>query len=95
VTNAHISLKVGPEGIQDVAPPSVVVSFLTPDRAFDRDVIVNFCHFVHFFRDGEAAKEWISRHPGTFMLSLDDAFALGQMTNLRNFGHALELAAGP
>jgi alkylmercury lyase len=93
VTNGRISLQVGPDGIRDVTPPGVVVSFLTPDRTFDRDVIVNFCHFVHFFRETQAATQWTSRHPGTFLLSLDDAFALGQMTNSRNFGLALTRAA--
>ncbi len=94
VTKARISLEVGPEGIRNVAPPTVVVSFLTPDRAFDRNVIVNFCHFVHFFRDTEAAEVWLSSHPGTFLLSLDDAFALGQVTNARNFGQALGSVGG-
>ncbi|MDR7480573.1 MAG: organomercurial lyase [Armatimonadota bacterium] len=91
VTKARISLEVGPEGIRNVAPPTVVVSFLAPDRTFDRNVIVNFCHFVYFFRDTEAAEAWLSRHPGTFLLSLDEAFTLGQVTNARNFGHALGL----
>lgn len=89
VTKARISLQVGPEGIRNVVPPTVVVSFLTPDRTFDRNVIVNFCHFVHFFRDPKSAEFWISRHPGTFLLSMDEAFALGQVTNARNFGQAL------
>ncbi len=92
VTKVRISLEVGPEGVRNVTPPTVVVSFLTPDRTFDRDVIVNFCHFVHFFRNAEAAEVWLSRHPGTFLLSLDEAFVLGQMTNARNFGLALRPA---
>lgn len=89
VTKARISLEVGPEGIRNPVPPTVVVSFLKPDRTFDRNVIVNFCHFVHFFRDAKAAEAWVSRHPGTFLLSLDEAFALGRVTNARNFGRAL------
>ncbi len=89
VTNARISLEVGPQGVRNQVPSTIVVSFLTPDRPFDRNVIVNFCHFVHFFRDAKAAEVWISRHPGTFLLSLDEAFALGQVTNAQNFGQTL------
>jgi len=89
VTKAQIVLEVGPDGVRRVDPPTAVVSFLTPDRAFDRDVIANFCHFVHFFRSTEVAETWISRHAGTFLLSVDEAFALGQLTNARNFGDAL------
>ncbi|HET7853014.1 MAG TPA: organomercurial lyase [Candidatus Methylomirabilis sp.] len=91
VTGASISLVVGPTGVREVRPNTAVVSFLTPERTFDRNVIVNFCHFVHFFRDAEAAAQWIGQHPGTFLLSVDDAFTLGQLTNARNFGDALDV----
>ena len=89
VTKGQISLEVGPDGVKRVDPSTVVVSFLTPDRPFDRDVIANFCHFVHFFRSTDVAASWISRHTGTFLLSVDEAFALGQLTNARNFGESL------
>lgn len=92
VTKTPISLEVGPERVRQISPPTVVVSFLTPDRTFDRNVIVNFCHFVHFFRDVKAAEGWLSRHAGTFLLSLDEAFELGHLTNIRNFGLALQSA---
>jgi alkylmercury lyase len=93
VTKKQISLQVEADGVKRADPPTVVVSFLTPDRTFDRSVIVNFCHFVHFFRSAEDAAPWVSEHPGTSLLSLDEAFALGQLTNARNFGDELRLHA--
>src|SRR5438309_11063851 len=45
ITRTPIS--VAPDGVKHVRPESAVVSFLTPDRTFDCDVIVNFCNFVH------------------------------------------------
>ncbi len=92
ITHTPISLTVAPDRVKHVRPKSTVVSILTPDRTFDRDVIVNFCHFVHFFSSQEAGEAWIARHPGTFLLSVKDAFALGQLTNARNFGDALTTA---
>jgi alkylmercury lyase len=92
ITHTPISLTVAPDGVKHVSPESAVVSFLMPDRIFDRDVIVNFCHFVHFFSSQEAGEAWIAPHPGTFLLSVKDAFALGQLTNARNFGDALTTA---
>ncbi len=89
VTKERISLAVGPGGVQDASPPAAVVSFLTPRTSFDQDVIVNFCHFIHFFASEESGAKWVAAHPGTFLLSLDDAFALGRLTNRRNFGDAL------
>jgi alkylmercury lyase len=89
LTHSPISLTVAPDGIRHVEPKSTVVSFLTPERTFDRDVIANFCHFVHFFSSQDTGGTWTARHPGTFLLSVHDAFALGQLTNARNFGEAL------
>jgi len=95
VTKEQISMGVGPDGVTRVNPPAVVVSFLAPDRTFDRNVIVNFCHLVHFFRSADVAATWISQHTGTFLLSVDEAFALGRLTNSRNFGEALGMQVRP
>jgi alkylmercury lyase len=89
ITHAQIYLTVAPDGVQHIRPESTVVSMLTPDRTFDRDVIVNFCHFVHFFGSQEAGKAWTAQHPGTFLVSVDEAFALGRLMNVRNYGEAL------
>ena len=86
---APISLRIAPDRVERVDPAGAVVSFLAPERRFDRDVIRNFCHFVHFFRTAENGRTWTAAHPGTFLLSVEDAFALGRLTNARNFGDAL------
>ncbi|HKX17302.1 MAG TPA: organomercurial lyase [bacterium] len=86
---APISLRVGPDRVEHVDPAGTVLSFLAPERRLDRDVIRNFCHFVHFFGSAENGRTWTAAHPGTFLLSVEDAFALGRLTNARNFGGAL------
>jgi len=93
VTGIPISLKVAPDHVRGVQPAGTVVSFLAPNRAFDRNAITNFCHFVHFFGSEETGRTWTADHPGTFLLSLEDAFALGRLTNTRNFGDALGTAS--
>jgi alkylmercury lyase len=89
VTGTPISLRVAPNGVSGVHPASTVVSFLVPEREFDRSAITNFCHFVHFFGTDETGRAWSADHQGTFLLSIEDAFALGRLTNTRNFGDAL------
>jgi alkylmercury lyase len=84
VTKEKIALVVGPDGVKAVSPAATVVSFLTPDRPFDQNVIMSFCHFVHFFASPESAEKWTTEHPGTFLLSVDDAWALGRLTNQQN-----------
>ncbi len=89
VTKEKISLVVGPDGVEEISPATTVVSFLTPDRPFDQDIIMKFCHFIHFFASPETAAKWTTAHPGTFLLSVGDAYALGRLTNQRNGGDAL------
>jgi alkylmercury lyase len=84
-TGEMISLVVSPRGVVETSHRDAVVSFLTPDRDFDADVIQSFCHFVHFFASREAGETWTAEHPGTFLLPLDDAFELGRRVNALNF----------
>lgn len=88
-TRLPVTMTVTPDGVVELTPPTAVVSFLTPDRRFDQNVIDSFCHFVHFFQSPAAGEKWTARHPGTFLLSVDEAFTLGRLTNTRNFGEAL------
>ncbi len=85
LTKELVTLSVGPDVIHTASPAGIVVSFLSPERAFDADVITSFCHFVHFFVSEESGAQWTATHKGTFLLSLEEAFTLGQMTNARNF----------
>lgn len=85
VTKATISLVVHPDGVAQTSHSGAVVSFLLPSTDFDADVIQSFCHFVHFFASREAGESWTAEHPGTFLLSLGDAFELGRLVNARNF----------
>lgn len=84
-TKETISLVVRPDGVTETSHPQAAVSFLLPSTAFDADVIQTFCHFVHFFASREAGEAWSAEHPGTFLLSLEDAFELGRLVNARNF----------
>jgi alkylmercury lyase len=88
-TGREISLTVTPDGPADLAPPETVISFLVPETRFDANVIQSFCHFVHFFVSPAAVASWTAEHPGTFPLSVDDAYRLGKLTNRATFGAAL------
>jgi alkylmercury lyase len=88
-SDAEISLTVTPTGPTDLAPADTVVSFLLPETEFDAGVIQRFAHFVHFFASPEDSEQWTAGHPGTFVLSVDEAYRLGQLTNRAAFGAAL------
>jgi len=88
-TSETISLVVSPGDVVETSHPAAVVSFLVPNRDFDADVIQSFCHYVHLFASREAGEVWTAGHPGTFLLSLGEAFELGRLVNALNFPSAL------
>jgi alkylmercury lyase len=92
-SGTEIALTVTPTGPTDLEPAKAVVSMLLPVGAFDADVIKRFCHFVHFFASREDSAAWVAEHPSAFVLSVDDAYRLGQLTNRAVFGDALSAAA--
>ena len=88
-SGAEISMTVTPTGPADLTPSDTLVSFLLPRTEFDADIIQRFCHFVHFFASREDGARWTAEHPGTFLLTVEDAYRLGELTNRAAFGAAL------
>jgi alkylmercury lyase len=90
-----VRLTVAPEQIERVEPNDAVISFIRPDaRVFKSsaaNVMAGFCHFIFFFESRLSGDRWASKHPGTFLFSLDDAFALAKRLNANNFESQLVL----
>jgi alkylmercury lyase len=93
-TKSPVRLEVAPDGVKMVEPVATVVSFLLPDELrieqTAAETMKTFCHRVHFLASPAAGQAWTDRHPGTFVLSLEDAFALAQMLNSRRFPSVLQ-----
>lgn len=90
VTREPISYRIDGDGcVADVSHPSTVVSFRVPDGEWGDDVITTFCHFVLHFTERSTGERWTAAHPGTTLLTLDQASELG-----RRFAERI-LGAGP
>ncbi|MFQ5569520.1 MAG: organomercurial lyase [Rhodothermales bacterium] len=90
VTGEVIHLIVSAEGARSADGTDVYVSFLEPDEEkLAEDVIGSFCHYVFFFASLEEGEQWTAAHPGTYLLTLDQAFGLGQRKNRRQYPDAL------
>src|SRR2546425_8594090 len=78
----RVRLRVAPDGVERVQPPSAVMSFLLPSaQTFQADALkamAVFCHFIFFFPDSDSAAEWTKGHPDTTVISISDAFELGR-----------------
>ena len=91
VTGNRIQLTVAPEGIKELDPANIVMSFITPRAAKIREnVILNFCHYVHFFSSAEAGSKWTSDNEGTLILSIDEAYYLGRKKNETQYKDVLK-----
>lgn len=81
-TDAHTGDPVGfcitGDGVTDLSHPGLTLSFTLP-REWSDDVIANFCHLIHYFTSEASARAWTSTHPGTFVLSLEDAETLAEV----------------
>ena len=89
VTGEAITYRIGEDGaITGASHPDAVLSFLRPDRPWDDDVMTTFCHYVLHFTGPATAQRWTAGHPGTFVISLDQAAELARRHAARSFGIA-------
>lgn len=86
VTAADILLRVGPDQLEWVEPEGAVMSFVMPDHeSCCADLRGSFCNHVNFFASRQAGGRWLEQNTKAVILSLDDAFALGQIRNQATF----------
>jgi alkylmercury lyase len=82
VTGNPIRLTVSPDGVESVKPADVCVSFIKPEAAgMQQSIVKSFCHYVNFFSSESTGVQWVSANPGTFLLTMNQAFALGHRKN--------------
>lgn len=76
MTGMPISMTVGPDKLERVAPANPKVSLVMPGA--EADIRRSFCCHVLFFASGEAADRWASQHEEAEVVSVDDAFRIGR-----------------
>ena len=90
VTGEAITYRISGDGaITGASHPDAVLSFLRPDQPWNDDVITTFCHYVVQFTSPATAARWTAAHPGTFVISLDQAAELARRHAARIFAVAL------
>ena len=80
-----------PDGVESVEPAGAVMSILIGDtevvKTNPTKVMASFCHHIFFLESPETGAEWAAQHgEGTFLVTLDEAFALGKRFNAAQFG---------
>ena len=77
VSGQEVSLTVSATEVGQIDPPGAVVSFRVPHESWDDTVIHSFCHYVLYFASRESGQGWVDDHPGTLLLTVEDAFEVG------------------
>ena len=78
-TGQPIHLRVSPERLEHLDPPSGVMSLLIADElATCCNIREAFCAYSQFFSSREAAAPWLSQTPSAHLLPIEEAFTLGQ-----------------
>lgn len=86
ITRARIRLTLSVEHVEQFQPGTAVISFMIPEAArVKENVVVHFCHFVHFFESEDAGLAWTGRHPGSLLLTIDQAHRLGRKINAMRY----------
>lgn len=76
VTGQPIRMTVTPQGVENIQPETAVVSIVKPKPGlWIREA---FCNDVHFFISPETADTWLAQHPEATIVSVREAFILGQ-----------------
>jgi alkylmercury lyase len=79
LTGERIMLVTTPDGVENVQPGSVVVSWRPPRREFLADIRGDICQYLHLFGSYESAQRWLSqRLPDALILSPQDVNQIGR-----------------
>jgi alkylmercury lyase len=84
-----VRLTVTPDALERVDPAGAQMSLLLPDKANQKNVVNAFCCFVHFFPSHGAGESWAAQHPGTFLLPVEEAYALARRKNKAVYAEVL------
>ncbi len=76
VTGAPVSITVSPQEVCEAAPSETMLSLVQPDGA--DSIRRAFCRHVHFIASHQAARQWELTHPEIVVVSVVDAFRIGQ-----------------
>ena len=78
VTTQPITLEITPDGITRFLPAASVISLVIPDGSVADCRRTAFCNHGHFFATAEAGATWLHDHPNGIILTIADAYRLGQ-----------------
>ena len=82
LTKTPVRLRIDAGGIADAEPADLHVTFPAVATASTASIVESFCCHVHFVAGHHAARRWLRDHPDGRVLSLRDAYEVGQLATV-------------
>ncbi len=95
-TGRPVTLTVTTNGVAEPQPQTAWLSMVDPERldVEGTGVISSFCHHIHFVASAEDGERWIRETGnGAFLLTLEEGWQLGRLTNRLRYGVTLAEAS--
>jgi alkylmercury lyase len=84
-TGKPVLLTVHAHGVEPTTDP-LFISLMAPDAAkAGADIVRHFCCQVQFLSGERAGIQWVAKHPGTLLATLDQAWQLGRRHNAQRY----------
>jgi len=82
VSGEIVRLRVGPDGVKEVAPSGAVISLALVDPEQENMSSVQaiwnaFCRHIHFFATREEAEVWVNGREGIAIVTVEEGFSVG------------------
>ncbi len=78
ISGELVRLTSSPEGVSGIEPSTAVATWVTGTEGM-ANIRANFCNFTNFFTSVDTAADYVSRHPGLVIVSIEDVFQVARM----------------
>ncbi len=78
ISGELVRLTSSPEGVSGVEPSTAVATIVTGDEGLT-NIRANICNHQHFFISVDTAFEYVARHPGLAIATIEDVFQAAHM----------------
>jgi alkylmercury lyase len=88
-TGVPISLSMTPQKVENIDPPTAVISLVVPSGAIDDCLRSSFCNHGHFFSSAQVAAVWQATQENALVLPVAAAYRLGKLIASSRLMHSI------
>ena len=78
ISGELVRLTSSPKGVSAVEPRTAVITIVTGEEGIS-NIRANVCNHQHFFTSVDTSSEYVARHPGLAIATIEDVFQAARM----------------